>query len=203
MLKAKHEKMQTAKDIWDSLQSIFGQPSKKSWHDAVKVVINARMKNGTSVREHVLKIIAHLNEAEIHGAQINEKTQVGMILETLASSFLPFTSNYFMKKLTINMTQLLNELQIFESINIGKQGEANIADREFSSSKNKKRKSGQNVSSRGKQKHQKKNKNKNKNKSNERAIRPRQKENVSTTKKKATRRGTFSLSRRAQKEEER
>ena len=45
---------------------MFGQPSEKSMHDAVKVVIIARMKNGTSVHEHVLKMIAHLNEAEIH-----------------------------------------------------------------------------------------------------------------------------------------
>ena len=92
-----------------------------------------------------------------------------MILETLSLSFLPFTSNYFMNKLTFNMTQLLNELQIFESINIGKQGEANVFDGELSSSKNKKRKSGGNVSSGGKQKFQKKNKNKNKNKRNKKS----------------------------------
>ena len=55
-------------------------------------------------------MIARLNEVEIHEAQIDEKMQVGMILETLSPSFLPFTSNYFTNKLTFNMTQLLNEL---------------------------------------------------------------------------------------------
>ncbi|KAG6486666.1 hypothetical protein ZIOFF_055245 [Zingiber officinale] len=33
--------------------------------------------------EHVLKMINHFNEVEINGANIDEKTQVGMILETV------------------------------------------------------------------------------------------------------------------------
>ena len=46
VLRAKHEKMKTAKEMWDSLQSMFGKPFEKSRHDAVKAIINARMKNG-------------------------------------------------------------------------------------------------------------------------------------------------------------
>ena len=68
------------------------------------------MKNGSSIREHVLKMINHLNEAEINGAQIDEKTQVGMILETLSPDFLPFRTSYLMNQKNDNLTELLNEL---------------------------------------------------------------------------------------------
>ncbi|XP_024023051.1 uncharacterized protein LOC112092085 [Morus notabilis] len=44
-------------------------------HAAVKAVMNGRMKNGSSVRDHVLKMINHLKKAKINGSQINEKTQ--------------------------------------------------------------------------------------------------------------------------------
>ena len=45
------------------------------------------MKNGFSIREHVLKIIQYFNETEINGAKIDEKTQVSMILETFSPLF--------------------------------------------------------------------------------------------------------------------
>ncbi|KAL5555758.1 hypothetical protein UlMin_037994 [Ulmus minor] len=47
-----------------------------SRHEVVKAVMNAKMKEGTSVRQHVLKIISHINEVEINGAHINEATQL-------------------------------------------------------------------------------------------------------------------------------
>ena len=72
--------------------------------------MNAKMKVGTPVPEHVIKMVSYINEAEANGAVIDEATQVGMILETLSPNFLQFKSNYFMNKLQYNMTELLNEL---------------------------------------------------------------------------------------------
>ena len=79
---------------------------------------------------------------------VDEKTQVSVILESLTPTFLPFTTNYIMNKLEYNLTQLLNELQTFETISKtrSKEGEANVAQRRPSSSvgrtnKNKKKKS--------------------------------------------------------------
>ena len=68
----KCEKMKTAYKIMESLQAIFGQSSDQSHHDGFKAAMNAKMKAGTSVREHVLKMINWLNEAKIHGAVIDE-----------------------------------------------------------------------------------------------------------------------------------
>ena len=80
----------------------------------------------------------YFTEAELHGATIDEPTQESIILNSLANEFLPFSCNYIMNKLTYGMTQLLIELQTFESIcgTAKKKQEANIA----SSSNSKKKK---------------------------------------------------------------
>ena len=58
----------------------------------------------------------YFTEAELHGAQIDEVTQVGIILNSLSTDFIQFTSNYIMNKLNYSLSQLLNELHTFESI---------------------------------------------------------------------------------------
>ena len=64
------------------------------------------------VFEYVLKMIHYFNEVEINGAKFDEKTQVGMILETLSPTFLQFRTNYIMTHERCNLTELLNELLI-------------------------------------------------------------------------------------------
>ncbi|KAL6321991.1 hypothetical protein AAG906_035911 [Vitis piasezkii] len=144
VLRTKHEGLETAREIMESLQQMFGRPSEQARHEAVKAVMNSKMKNGSSVREHVLKMIHHFNEAEINGAKIDEKTQVGMILETLSLSFLQFRTNYIMNHKKCNLTELLNELQSYETLIDDKGGKANIAEAnavvgKASSSRNKKK----------------------------------------------------------------
>ena len=45
------------------------------------------MAEGSSVRDHVLKLMNYLNELEILGAEIDKESQVDMILLTLPDSF--------------------------------------------------------------------------------------------------------------------
>ena len=73
----------------------------------------------------------YFTEAELHGAEIDQVTQVGIILNSLSPDFIQFSSNYIMNKLNYSVSQLLNELQTFESISrLGKQmTSVNIADR--------------------------------------------------------------------------
>ena len=127
---------------------MFGQQSYQCRHEATRSYMNAKMKKGVSVREHVLNMINLMHEAEILGATIDERTQVSIILKSLTPAFSQFTTNYVMNKLQYNMTQLLNELQTFEAISKTrpKEGEANVAEHKPSSSsgsKNKKRKNTQ------------------------------------------------------------
>ena len=148
VLRLKHEDMETAYEIWESLQAMFGQKSDQCRHEATRSYMSAKMKKGVSVREHVLNMINLMHKAEIHGATIDERTQVSIILESLTPAFSQFTTNYVMNKLQYNMNQLLNELQTFEAINKTrpKEGEGNVVEHNPSSSsgrKNKKRKNTQ------------------------------------------------------------
>ena len=45
--------------------------------------MNTKIKAETFLKEYVLKMINWLNEDEIHGAIVDECTQVSMILESL------------------------------------------------------------------------------------------------------------------------
>ncbi|XP_024020597.1 uncharacterized protein LOC112091373 [Morus notabilis] len=128
VLRTQHEGLATAREIMDSLQRMFGRPFNSARHAAVKVVMNSHLKNGSSVREHVLKKFNYLNEAKINGSQIDEKTQVDMTLETLSPDFLLFRTSYLMNQKNDNLTELLNELHQFESLIGDKGGKANVAE---------------------------------------------------------------------------
>ena len=87
VLRKKHEDMETAYGIWESLKAMFRQQSNQCRHEATRSCMNAKMKKGVSIREHVLNIINLMHEAEIHGATIDERTQVSIILESLTQAF--------------------------------------------------------------------------------------------------------------------
>ncbi|PON49381.1 hypothetical protein PanWU01x14_230610, partial [Parasponia andersonii] len=106
------------------------------------------MKKGIPVRDHVLNMINYFGETEVHGAMIDDRTQVSMILESLSPDFLQFKGNYVMNKLNYKITQLLNELQTFESILKDKSKDSSttiaevyvVEENPSTSNKNKKRK---------------------------------------------------------------
>ncbi|TYJ99758.1 gag/pol protein [Cucumis melo var. makuwa] len=72
-------------------------------------------------------MIVNFNVAQMKGAVFDEKSQVSYILKSLSKSFLQFCSNVEMNKIEYNMTTLLKELQIFQSLKGQKEGEANVA----------------------------------------------------------------------------
>ncbi|KAA0041899.1 retrovirus-related pol polyprotein from transposon tnt 1-94 [Cucumis melo var. makuwa] len=59
VLAKKHESLATAKEIMDSLKGMFRQPEWSLRHEAIKYIYTKRMKEGTSVREHVLDMMMH------------------------------------------------------------------------------------------------------------------------------------------------
>ena len=77
----------------------------------------------------------YFTETELHGAEIDQIMQVRIIMNSLSPEFIQFNSNYIMNKLNYSVSQLLNELQTFESISrLGKQmASVNISDRPSSS----------------------------------------------------------------------
>ena len=134
-LRTKLEGKETAVEILDALQEMFGRQSEQARIELTHKYSSAKMRAGTPVRDHVMLMTNYFTEAELHGAQIDEVTQVGIILNSLSADFIQFTSNYIMNKLNYGLSQLLNKLQTFESISRqGKmKGSANVADRASSS----------------------------------------------------------------------
>ena len=82
----------------------------------MKTLMNSKMSEGSSVRDHCLKIISYLNELEILGATVDRETQVDMLLETLPDSFNQFKLNYNMNKMTLSLPELMKKLQAAEGI---------------------------------------------------------------------------------------
>ena len=83
----------------ESLKGMFGQTSFSLRHDAIKYVYNCRMKEGISIKEHVLDMMIHFNVAKVNGAVIDEKSKVSFIMESLPKSFLQFCTNAMMNKI--------------------------------------------------------------------------------------------------------
>ncbi|XP_047949148.1 uncharacterized protein LOC125194982 [Salvia hispanica] len=74
------------------------------------------MKEGTSVRKHVLKMMSHLNQIEVLGGAIDPESQITIILQSLPPSFQHFKLNFEMNKRDYTLAELLTELQSTEDL---------------------------------------------------------------------------------------
>ncbi|KAK0593750.1 hypothetical protein LWI29_016754 [Acer saccharum] len=76
VLQQQHEGMESAADIMMSLEEMFAIKSRTTKREAVTAFMNLRMKPGQAVKDHMMKVIAHLNIAELHGAEIDGETKI-------------------------------------------------------------------------------------------------------------------------------
>ena len=116
ILRTKHQNLEIATEIMDSLQQIFGQSTRSAKQAALKGIMNSKMGKGARVRYHILKMIDYLKEAEIQGAQIDDNSKIDMVLESLPETFKEFKVNYNMNKRNMTLTELMNELHYAEEI---------------------------------------------------------------------------------------
>uniref|UniRef100_A0A6I9QLS2 Uncharacterized protein LOC105036550 n=1 Tax=Elaeis guineensis var. tenera TaxID=51953 RepID=A0A6I9QLS2_ELAGV len=116
VLQSKHKKMDSAYNIMRSLTKIFTDKSRPAKQATLRDIMNTRIAEGGSVREHMLKMIAHFNEAKILGANIDIESQIDMVPETLSESFSQFKLNYNMRKMNMTLPELMKELQAVEAI---------------------------------------------------------------------------------------
>ena len=86
------------------------------------------MVEGTSVREHRLRMISNLNTLEVLGADIDGESQVDMILQSLLESFKEFRLNYNMNKKVYTLFELMNELVAAAGILCTSSVNANMAE---------------------------------------------------------------------------
>lgn len=67
--------IETAFEILSSMTEMFADKSRSERQAALKAIMNTRMAKGTSVREHMLKMMAHFNDAEVLGAILRKKLE--------------------------------------------------------------------------------------------------------------------------------
>ena len=65
VLQHQHQPCATAYDIMYSLNEMFGDKDRATRQVAIKELFNTKMADSTPVRDHVLKIMGHLNELQV------------------------------------------------------------------------------------------------------------------------------------------
>ncbi|CAA0819392.1 Unknown protein, partial [Striga hermonthica] len=116
VLQHQHQSMNTAAEMLLNLKELFGHQSRAARQEAMRVLMNMTMREGTPVREHVLAMMAQLNELEVLGAFIYGETQVDIVLQSLPKSFKKFRLNYNMNKVLMTLPELVAELQAAEGL---------------------------------------------------------------------------------------
>ncbi|XP_070025278.1 uncharacterized protein [Nicotiana sylvestris] len=102
VLQHQHLSMGSAYDMLESLKEMFGEQNRAAKQPAMKSFLNTKMVEGSSVRDHVLKMVSLLNEPKVLGAVIDKESQVEMVLQTLPDSFQQFCLNYNMNKMDLS-----------------------------------------------------------------------------------------------------
>ena len=95
---------------------MFGEQGCSARQDTMRLILNTKMAQGISVKEHCLKMISYLNTLEVFGADIDGESPVDMILQSLPKSSKEFRLNYNMNKKIYTLSKLMNELVTAESI---------------------------------------------------------------------------------------
>ncbi|XP_062100732.1 uncharacterized protein LOC133806652 [Humulus lupulus] len=68
-LRTKLEDVETAYEIMEQLQEMFGHKSGQARFEAMKKYASVRMAPGMYVRDHFIKMTNYFQEAELHGAR--------------------------------------------------------------------------------------------------------------------------------------
>ena len=81
----------------------------------------------------MLTVIGYLAEAQSHGSEVDDDTQMETIFESLSKEFIPFRIIFNQSGKNLTLTKLMKQLQSFESIIKGKSIEANLTETRTSS----------------------------------------------------------------------
>ena len=71
VLQHQMQDVELASDIMLSLKEMFGEQGRSVRQETMRQIYNTKMAEGTSVREHCLRMISNLNTLEFLGANID------------------------------------------------------------------------------------------------------------------------------------
>lgn len=101
----------TAKDMMASLKEMFEQQNSSAIQNAMRRLICSRMINGAPIHDHVAKMIGHINQLEMLGAEMDKGLKMEEILSSLPNAFVQFVLNVDKKNLVMTLFELRNMLQ--------------------------------------------------------------------------------------------
>ena len=100
--------------ILQVLDDSFGTSDDVERHKASCAIFNTRMKEGSSVTDHVLYMIELIERLSKLSFPLHEQLEKDAILNSLPHSYLPFLNHFRMSKPVVNYHSLLGLLQMFE-----------------------------------------------------------------------------------------
>ena len=115
--------MESAADIMMSLKEMFAMRSRTAKREAVTTFMNLRMKLGQAVKDHMMKVRAHLNIAELNGVEIDGETKIDMVVSSLSDSFNQFKLDYTLNKKKYTLQGLMQDVQSTEKILVKSKGQ--------------------------------------------------------------------------------
>ena len=110
VLQHQHQAIPTANHMMLNLKELFAHQNWVARQEAMRNLMTTTMTEGTPVRDHILKMMAYMNEIQILGVEIDGETQVNIILQTLPKGFEQFRLNYNMNKWIYSLVELPTEL---------------------------------------------------------------------------------------------
>ncbi|KAL5579546.1 hypothetical protein UlMin_011988 [Ulmus minor] len=116
VLQKQHEGYKTAREIMNNVEDMFSGQSLLIRQAAVRNLMNCKHMPGTPIKDHILTMIGYLAEAQNHGSEIDSDTQMEMIFESLSNEFIPFRTIFNLSGKNMSLTELMKQLQAFESM---------------------------------------------------------------------------------------
>ncbi|KAL8113818.1 hypothetical protein AgCh_020925 [Apium graveolens] len=113
-LQKQHEHMD-AHTILMHLQELYDVAGRTARYVISKELFGCRMSKGSSVNDHVLKIINLIERLGQLGFSMDGELSQDLVLQSLPSSFSQFVVNFHMNKLDVSLPELHNMLKTAES----------------------------------------------------------------------------------------
>ncbi|KAL8092814.1 hypothetical protein AgCh_034891 [Apium graveolens] len=113
-LQKQHEHMD-AHTILMHLQELYDVAGRTAQYEISKELFGCRMSEGSSVNDHVLKMINLIERLGQLGFAMDGELSQDLVLQSLPSSFSQFVVNFHMNKLDVSLPELHNMLKTAES----------------------------------------------------------------------------------------
>ena len=111
-LQKQYDSYKSSTSILLHLQELYGGQSRTARFNVSKELFQAKMAEGSSVNEHVLKMIGYIEQLKKLDVGMDADLQID--LQSLPGSFSQFVMNFNMSRMTVPLHELLNMLTTAE-----------------------------------------------------------------------------------------